>query len=69
MTTCTICGSYFKKSIGHRIDAICPDCDGFTDNYDILDDEVSLDIDVLMNPSGRVKPHIHDESSDYYSGD
>lgn len=69
MTTCTICGSYFKKSIGNRLDSICPDCDGFTDNYDILDDEISLDIDFIMNPSGRVKPHIHDESSDYYGGD
>lgn len=63
MSICVCCGEYYKRTsfVGREF---CPDCDGITDNYDILDEEINLEISSLLSPSGRVKPKIYDDHDD-----
>ena len=63
MCICACCGSYYKKS-SFLHGEFCSDCDGIVDNYDILDEEVNLEINNLLNPSGKIRPVIYEDRKD-----
>jgi len=63
MCICACCGSYYKKS-SFLQGEFCSDCDGIVDNYDILDEEANLEINNLLNPSGKIRPVFYEDRKD-----
>lgn len=62
---CLSCGEYFKKNKFANPtskNTLCEDCDGSNNLNDEIDEELSIDIQRMVNPSGRVKPIIYDDT-------
>lgn len=64
---CIYCGNYFKPSAFIKNASVCQDCDSvILDNYDILDEEANLELELLTNRSGKIQPMIEEENRDSY---
>jgi hypothetical protein len=61
MSTCNICGEYYRLT-PYNSSECCDDCcvHALEPEYLTLDDQ--LDIDKIMNPSGRVQPVFYDDT-------
>lgn len=57
---CVSCGQYFKPT-AFTNQGMCDDCDGVVDNYDMIDEELGVELSLLTNPSGRVRAQIVDD--------
>ncbi len=64
MPHCVTCGShYFKSPYNESLQ--CDNCTDVLDDSDMLyldDPDAAIEIDHVVNPSGRVKAHIYDEN-------
>lgn len=58
MSTCICCGSYFKPTkFSSGIE--CPDCESVIPEP--LDDEIQVEVGILQNRSGRIRPVFSDD--------
>jgi Zn finger protein HypA/HybF involved in hydrogenase expression len=58
MSTCICCGDYFKPNKFHS-GLECPSCESVLPEP--LDDELQVEVNILQNRSGRVRPVFDDE--------
>lgn len=58
---CIFCESTFRVTKFTKDKNICPECDGTLDDLSLEDEEVSLEVKILQNPSGRTRPIFVDE--------
>lgn len=55
MTTCVVCGEYFRNSPWNST-TMCYNCHDDIDEFPpVVDLEDQLEVDILMNPSGHTK--------------
>jgi hypothetical protein len=60
MSTCAVCGSYFRISRYHTDTLNCEDCSG----HKYIDDpEIELEIQQILHPSGKTASIRYDEDS------
>lgn len=60
MTTCVVCGEYFRLSPWHTNKLECQNCtDVLHSNY--VDDDLEIEKTTLLNPSGKTKPVFYDD--------
>ena len=52
---CVCCGSYFKKSKFNPTD-YCEACIDEDEGLDILDEDAVVEMQHIINPSGKVQP-------------
>lgn len=55
---CISCGAYFKQNAFNRTNE-CDDCSSSVLGTDI-DEDLELELDLLRNPSGKVRPVFYD---------
>lgn len=58
MANCIICGTYFKKTIFNNT-SMCDEC---VTPLPEEDSEMELEVELLRNPSGKVKPVMYDDN-------
>lgn len=64
---CIYCESSFKLTKFTKNKNVCSACDGTVDDLSIDDEELSVEVEILRNPSGKTQPKFFDESyEDYY---
>lgn len=62
---CRYCNSSYRLTKWHNDKNACPDCDGITDNLNIDDAEIQLDIWNLKHPTGKTEAVFeYDEYTD-----
>jgi hypothetical protein len=61
MPSCVLCGEHFKK-YSNVVVNYCLDC---VDEMPEEDSETSLEVTLLMNPSGRTQPRFYDDEYTY----
>jgi hypothetical protein len=61
---CLSCGSYFKPSKFSGSVVFCEHCDAADQNYDILDEELNVELGVLFNPTGKTQACISEDRED-----
>ena len=58
MAICRSCHSYYKKNQWNQSDE-CSDC-AYTADVPLFDEEDSLEVEHLLNPSGRTLPRFNE---------
>ena len=58
MAICRSCQSYYKKNQWNQSDE-CSDC-AYTADVPLFDEEDSLEVEHLLNPSGRTLPRFNE---------
>jgi NMD protein affecting ribosome stability and mRNA decay len=58
MAICRSCQSYYKKNQWNQSDE-CNDC-AYTADVPLFDEEDSLEVEHLLNPSGRTLPRFNE---------
>ena len=58
---CISCGGYFKQNAFNRSNE-CEDC--LDANFLGIDSELSVDVGLLKNPSGKTSPVFYDDRDD-----
>jgi hypothetical protein len=59
---CVICNTYFKQHSFNRTKQ-CDDCLGADGSSNYIDSETEVDINSVLNPSGKVQPVFYPESA------
>ena len=59
MAKCKTCNEYYKKSRYNNSNE-CEDC-CYSSDTDFIDEEYEIEMDILLNPSGRTAPKFYEE--------
>lgn len=57
---CVTCGSYFKQHSFNR-SLECDDCVAVSYDFDDLDSEMQVEVNLLVNPTGKKQPVIYED--------
>lgn len=67
MSTCKLCGEYYRLSPYNKTN-FCDSCDSCsTEDFPLYDDDDRVEVDMLMNPTGKVQPVFYDEDESHGS--
>lgn len=64
MSTCKLCGEYYRLSPYNKTN-FCDSCS--TEDFPLYDSDDQVEVDMLMNPSGKVQPVFYDEDESHGS--
>ena len=62
---CISCQQYFKPSMFTNSN-MCEDCDGLVEDLSYLEDDKELEMNILVNPSGRTRAHIEEDRDESF---
>ncbi len=62
MPTCTLCGTHYKATAFNQSNR-CLSC--IDDDTTFYDEETKLDVDRLVNPSGKIAPVFDSDTTSY----
>jgi hypothetical protein len=61
MTTCVICGEYYRLNSWHSSTVHCQNCVDLQPINSRIDSDYKLEKDALLNPSGKTKAVFYDD--------
>ena len=55
---CLSCECTYRKTSWHTDNNFCPDCSGTTEDLSIPDEEMRVDLNIIYNPTGKVRSKL-----------